>query len=414
MKVRTTKQVCAAVCCCLLYCIRVEGAAHVWYAHINWTPYMTGGPVLNGPSYVYPNSLMLVIMNVSNGATLDDVWHSTQYTFSDLPPVCIDTGMYHGLGLTSDNYFLIRAPATPGIYSISFQAFTGEVCGANPSNIVTLTDWINVCLDVDSDGVLDCLDNCPNDANADQADADGDGVGDACDACPDTPIGESVSTSGCSCSQLNCDDGDPCTLDSCLNGVCSNVLQDADGDGVCDFNDLCPGTPNGVAVDAHGCPCGQLDDDNDGVTNCDDNCANTPVGETPNVSGCSCSQVDCDDGDPCTLDTCSNGVCTSVLQDADGDGLCDANDGCPDDPNKSAPGACGCGVSDMDSDGNGTPDCNDADDTDDIGDSGLPVPTNEACGVMCASGTGAVMPIVTLCLIGLRRLSRRRNRTSAG
>jgi hypothetical protein len=35
--------------------------------------------------------------------------------------------------------------------------------------------------DLDSDGVLDVSDNCPNTANTDQKDADGDGVGDACD-----------------------------------------------------------------------------------------------------------------------------------------------------------------------------------------------------------------------------------------
>jgi len=48
-----------------------------------------------------------------------------------------------------------------------------------------------------------------------------------------------------------------------------------------------------------------------------------------------------------------------AIQDADGDGTCDANDGCPNDVNKIAPGACGCGTADTDSDGDGTPDCND-------------------------------------------------------
>jgi hypothetical protein len=45
--------------------------------------------------------------------------------------------------------------------------------------------------------------------------------------------------------------------------------------------------------------------------------------------------------------------------DTDGDGTPDCNDGCPDDPNKIDPGQCGCGVSDVDTDGDGTPDCND-------------------------------------------------------
>lgn len=39
-------------------------------------------------------------------------------------------------------------------------------------------------------------------------------------------------------------------------------------------------------------------------------------------------------------------------------------DECPDDPDKTAPGICGCGVPDIDSDGDGTPDCNDGCPTD--------------------------------------------------
>ncbi|NUP95584.1 MAG: DUF4394 domain-containing protein [Planctomycetaceae bacterium] len=35
------------------------------------------------------------------------------------------------------------------------------------------------------------------------------------------------------------------------------------------------------------------------------------------------------------------------------------SDGCPNDPNKIAPGSCGCGVSDVDSDGDGVVDCDD-------------------------------------------------------
>ncbi|MBK6829977.1 MAG: hypothetical protein IPG92_04150 [Flavobacteriales bacterium] len=96
----------------------------------------------------------------------------------------------------------------------------------------------------------------------------------------------------------NCDDGNACTVDSynCSTGQCTNVFQDADADGVCDFNDTCPGTPNGEGV---------------------------------NVAGCSCSQVTIDDGNACTLDECTNGNVTHTLQDADGDLVCDANDNCP-------------------------------------------------------------------------------------
>jgi hypothetical protein len=41
------------------------------------------------------------------------------------------------------------------------------------------------CLDLDTDGVRDQGDNCPEVPNPDQADAEGDGIGDLCDPCPD-------------------------------------------------------------------------------------------------------------------------------------------------------------------------------------------------------------------------------------
>lgn len=53
--------------------------------------------------------------------------------------------------------------------------------------------------------------------------------------------------------------------------------------------------------------------------------------------------------------------CTaSPLPDLNDDGVPDCiADQCPDDPDKTAPGLCGCGVPDTDSDGDGTVDCND-------------------------------------------------------
>lgn len=51
--------------------------------------------------------------------------------------------------------------------------------------------------------------------------------------------------------------------------------------------------------------------------------------------------------------------CGTPDTDTDGDGTANCNDLCPNDPNKTAPGACGCGTPDTDSDGDGTPNCND-------------------------------------------------------
>ncbi|HOW73249.1 MAG TPA: thrombospondin type 3 repeat-containing protein [Phycisphaerae bacterium] len=52
-------------------------------------------------------------------------------------------------------------------------------------------------------------------------------------------------------------------------------------------------------------------------------------------------------------------------------------DGCPSDPNKMAPGLCGCGVPDTDTDGDGTPDCHD----------GCPNDANKTAPVNCGCGT---------------------------
>ncbi len=61
--------------------------------------------------------------------------------------------------------------------------------------------------DGDGDTVLDTIDNCPVDANADQLDSDGDGIGDACDA---TPNGDGVVSADILPSRTSCTS--PCTV----------------------------------------------------------------------------------------------------------------------------------------------------------------------------------------------------------
>ena len=60
------------------------------------------------------------------------------------------------------------------------------------------------------------------------------------------------------------------------------------------------------------------------------------------------------------------------------------DDECPEDPEKTAPGTCGCGVSDADSDGDGTPDCRD----ECPADRGKVSSGNCGCGVSDADSDG--------------------------
>ncbi|MCP4837584.1 MAG: hypothetical protein GY895_22800, partial [Phycisphaera sp.] len=91
-------------------------------------------------------------------------------------------------------------------------------------------------------------------------------------------------------------------------------------------------------VDAGGnCVSDRCDSDADGTLDCDDSCPEDPDKTEPGTCGCGVA-----DGD------------------ADGDGTPDCLDGCPDDPDKTETGACGCGVADTDTDGDGTPDCLDS------------------------------------------------------
>ena len=89
------------------------------------------------------------------------------------------------------------------------------------------------------------------------ADADGDGVPDDNDECPGTPPEAAVDSKGCP--------------------------LDGDGDGVADFLDLCPDTPQGARVNFNGCP---YDSDGDGVFDGLDKCPGTAEGARVDGEGC--------------------------------------------------------------------------------------------------------------------------------
>jgi len=286
--------------------------------------------------------------------------------------------------------------------------------------------------DTDGDGTADCNDGCPADPNkiapgqcgcgVADTDTDGDGTADCVDPCPalaniepgdpcDDGIANTINdqyTINCVCAGTpvactvpgDCNDNDPCTTDDCLANACVfTPLPDGDGDGTCDAQDGCPADPNKTAPGICGCGVADTDTDGDGTADCVDPCpalANIEPGDpcddgianTINdqyTINCVCAGTpvactvpgDCNDGDPCTTDDCVANACVfTPLPDGDGDGTCDAQDGCPADPNKTAPGICGCGVSDADSDSDGTADCND----------GCPADPNKIAPGQCGCG----------------------------
>ncbi|MFQ5479240.1 MAG: hypothetical protein ACE5E4_11560, partial [Candidatus Binatia bacterium] len=125
-----------------------------------------------------------------------------------------------------------------------------------------------------------------------------------------------------------CDDGNPCTAgDVCAAGVCAGGSpSNCDDSNVCTNNSCDPATGCVSAANTAGC------DDGDACTLVDTCSAGVCAPGVP---------VNCDDGDACTEDSCDvlTGQCSHVfdvaLCDADGDGIVDEVDNCPAVPNPS-------------------------------------------------------------------------------
>ena len=139
----------------------------------------------------------------------------------------VSPGLPAGLSINPTTGVISGTPTTPianGAYAITITSIYGTV-------IIPIT--ITIVLDLDGDGILDNIDNCPLTPNANQADNDQDGKGDVCD-------------------------------------------NDDDNDGVLDINDNCPITSNSD----------QADRDRDGKGDvCDTFEINVSQAITPNGDG---------------------------------------------------------------------------------------------------------------------------------
>ena len=132
-------------------------------------------------------------------------------------------------------------------------------------------------VDTDEDTIIDILDNCPNDANTDQANFDNDAQGDVCDDDIDNDgvdnTQDSAVMNNSVCADVDLDMCDDCTIGvdgfgPLSDAVPSNDGPDNDGDGACDLGDD-DDDDDGVSDGADNCPLiansAQSDSNNNGI-----------------------------------------------------------------------------------------------------------------------------------------------------
>jgi Leucine-rich repeat (LRR) protein len=228
---------------------------------------------------------------------------------SDISPLAGLTNL-QGLSLSFNQISNISPlVANPGISSGDLVNLVGNYSLSCDSinNILVLIDrgvsvwWYDDYYDSDSDGTVDCNDNCPNIANPDQDDLDSDGVGDVCDP-------------------------------EC--GGCGFPPCDTDNDGIDDNNDNCPNVPNGSSM---GSCFSNIN--GDVWSTCSDDAECRTNGEW--WIWCDYLQIDRDsDGRGDVCDNCLDNCNTQQL-DADNDTIGDVCD--------SEPGCDGCGANQCES-----------------------------------------------------------------
>ena len=149
------------------------------------------------------------------------------------------------------------------------------------------------------------------------------------------------------CANMNCDDSNPCTDDTCVDGACVNTNNTAscNDNQACTTGDICSnGSCSGAAVTCEFGSCdtstGQCPGDPCANKNCNDNnpCTDDSCDPTSGTAVCvnAPNTMPCNDGDACTTgDICSEGSCKTGSRRS----CSDSND-CTEDTCDSGTGNC--------------------------------------------------------------------------
>jgi MYXO-CTERM domain-containing protein len=293
-----------------------------------------------------------VTLSTDNGGGNDNSFNGT--IWSDFANLGGQVPYTTNNGLVTDHAYVNLVTASPLVPEESFSAFNGQdgngvwtltIADDLGGDTGTLNSWtieVFQCtfLDGDADLVGDECDNCPVDANSNQADADADGVGDVCDVCPAVadPTQDDTDADG-EGDACDCGDTIVAAIEECDDGGVDTANCDAD----CTFVVCSDGVTNMAAMEA-------CDDGNN--VDCDGCRGNCSAVETGCGDGFTCGTEGCDDGNMadddgcdsnCTVTGCGNGVVTGTEECDDGNMTND--DGC--DANCTNP-ACGNGITNSD------------------------------------------------------------------
>ena len=179
------------------------------------------GSVTVAPS----TSITAAVTVTTTGSGSDNNWESTAYLIEGGSWQCVNTpdhGTSGGPSGTFTESFSITAPATPGVYDVSFRAYSNPTCNNGQSNTLTLTNGITVTSPyVCGDGKKEGTEGC-DDGNT----ANGDGCNSGCQvetgwSCTGTQpsVCTPVCGNGIITSPETCDDGNTASSDGCSN-VC--------------------------------------------------------------------------------------------------------------------------------------------------------------------------------------------------